>query len=366
MQEKINEKSCGVYQRSNGLWYWWTIINGKKIQRSTGERTKLRAEKYLKRLISQDVEEKEKSMLFGNFARDLFDHEHGAIVQRKLLRGHTYTKAYARAQQTYVNKYAIPAFGNVQLSAIRANDIEWWFLELPKKYGIENKTANNVLSAVRQVFDEAIMQEFLERNPAEHIKPLAKKEKRRGCFTVDQIKRLFAFPWAHRHAYVACLLAASTGMRLGEVRALTVEQVHEGYITVDASWNDQEGRKSTKSGHSRIVPISDGVQKQLQAILPPSGLVFSYNGIIPFTDDTITSRLYERMAELGIDRKAENLSFHSFRHYFNTRLVASGISNEKTRAVIGHESFEMTEHYAHLDSRDLAEIKKVQREAIGF
>ena len=363
---KINKESCGVYLRSNGIWYWWTIVDGKKIQRSTGEKTKQKAEKVLRSLILDDIEEHAQSQLFGSFVKDIFNHDNGPIAQRKLLRGHTYTRAHAMAQQSSIDKYAVPTFGAKNLRDIKSNDIEWWLLQLPKKYNIANKTANNALSALRQVLDEALMQELIDKNPAANVKPLAKCATPRGCFTVDEVKRLFAFPWAHRHAYVACLLAASTGMRLGEIRALTVEQVHEGYITVDASWNDQEGRKSTKSGYGRIVPISEGIQRELNAVLPPEGLVFTYNGRVPMYDRGIVSRLYERMAELGIDRKAENLTFHSFRHYFNTRLVASGIQSEKTRAVIGHESLEMTEHYAHLDSRDLAEIKKVQREAIGF
>lgn len=363
---QINKDQCGVYLRDNGIWYWWTKVDGKKIQRSTGEKTKAKAEKYLRALIGDDIQRHAQSVLFRNFVKDIFDHEKGPIAQRKLLRGHTYTIAHAKSQQSDVDKYAVPTFGNMEIDKIRAYDVERWILALPSRYGITNKTANNILSALRQVFQEALMQELIERNPAEHVKPLAKIGKRRGCFTVDQIKKLFAFPWAHRQAYVACLLAASTGMRMGEVRALTVAQVHEGYITVDASWNDIEGRKCTKSGYGRIVPISDGVQKELKAILPPSGLVFSYNGVKPMEDKAIVTKLYLRMEELGIDRKAENLSFHSFRHYFNTRLVASGISTEKTRAVIGHESAEMTEHYLHLNSQDLAEIKRVQREAIGF
>lgn len=363
---QINKDHCGVYQRINGIWYWWTKVDGKKIQRSTGEKTKAKAEKYLRTLIGDDVQRHAQAMLFGNFVKEIFNHDNGPIAQRKLLRGHTYTRAYAMAQQAAIDKYAVPSFGPMEISKIRPYDIERWILALPSRYDISNKTANNVLCALRQVFQEALLQELVDRNPAEHIKSLAKLGKRRGCFTVDQIKRLFAFPWTHRHAYVACLLAASTGMRMGEIRALTVDQIHDGYIAVDASWNDLEGRKTTKSGYGRIVPISDGVQKQLRAILPPEGLVFTYNGTKPMYDTGISSQLYERMAELGIDYKTENLTFHSFRHFFNTRLVAAGIAGEKARAVIGHESAEMTEHYLHLDSSDLSEIRAVQENVIGL
>lgn len=365
MQVEINKDHCGVYLRGN-VWYWWTKINGRKIQRSTRQKTRAKAEKYLRSLIGEDIDSHVQAVYFGTFVKDIFDHDKGPIAQRKLLRGHTYTKAHSKAQQNYIDRYAVPTFGAMAIDKIRTNDIEWWLLGLPKKYNICNKTANNVLSALRQVFQEALMQELIDHNPATPIKPLAKDQTRRGCFTIEQVRALFAFPWPHRQAYVACLLAASTGMRMGEIRALTVDQIHEGYITVDASWNDLEGRKPTKSGHARIVPISPGVYRAIKTILSPDGLLFTYNGRVPMDDKGITKALYARMEEVGIDRKAENLTFHSFRHYFNTRLIASGIQGEKTRAVIGHESFEMTEHYAHLSAQDFNDIREVQLTAIGF
>ncbi len=363
---KIDINHCGIYQRTNGVWYWWTIVDGKKYQRSTECRTKARATKFLKDLIGQELKSCENARLFKNFVVGIFDHDTGPIAQRKLMRGYTYTRAYARTMQTYIRKYAVPAFGEKDLADIRPKPVEDWLLSLPGKYGITNKTANNVLCALRQVFEVAVFQELIERNPAEHVKPLAKDGKRRGCYTVEQVRQIFSKVWEHRQAYVACLLSASTGMRLGEIRALTVEQVHNGYIEVNASWNDLEGRKCTKSGYGRMVPISKTIQDQLNAILPPEGLIFSYNGIAPMYDGALIRPLYQRMEELGIDHKAENLTFHSFRHFFNTRLVAAGIAGEKARAVIGHESTAMTEHYLHLDSSDLSEIRSVQEDALGI
>ena len=54
-------------------------------------------------------------------------------------------------------------------------------------------------------------------------------------------------------------------------------------------------------------------------------------------------------------------SFHCFRHYFNTKLIAAGINPEKVRAIIGHESEAMTERYLHLRASDMQEITEVQK-----
>ena len=61
-----------------------------------------------------------------------------------------------------------------------------------------------------------------------------------------------------------------------------------------------------------------------------------------------------------MDYHRGNLGFHSFRHYFNTRLIAMGIDEVKIRSVIGHGSEKMTDHYAHLSAEDLKQIRTVQ------
>lgn len=47
------------------------------------------------------------------------------------------------------------------------------------------------------------------------------------------------------------------------------------------------------------------------------------------------------MEACKIDYKRLGLSFHSFSHFFNTKLVASGVDGELARGVIGHASVEI-------------------------
>lgn len=365
----INKNSYGIYRRSSsGYWYYWTIVNGKLIQKSTKEKTKSRAMKVLYSILDEGIEQKQKTILVGDFAKGIFDYETGPIVKRKLLRGYSYSRAYARNNQSYVDRYVVDSFGTTPIDQITPNDVEWWLLNIPTKYKVGNKTANSVLGAFRAVLDEARMQGIITSNPAAAVKPLSKKSgsKRRGCFTIDQVHRIFEARWENMHAYAACILAATAGLRMGEIRALTVEQVHKDYIVVDANWSDEEGRKCTKSGYARIVPIPPDVYKVFKEIMPPKGLIFTLNGKVPVDDRFISNPLYERLQQLGIDRDTLNLSFHSFRHYCNTRLVAAGIQGEKIRAVLGHESEEMTEHYMHLTSNDMSELRDIQKAAVGF
>lgn len=75
----------------------------------------------------------------------------------------------------------------------------------------------------------------------------------------------------------------------------------------------------------------------------------------------ISMRLHKVLEANGIDWRAESLSFHSFRHFFNTRLVANGLNGELVRATVGHESQDMTKHYLHLVPSDLNKVMDVAR-----
>lgn len=200
------------------------------------------------------------------------------------------------------------------------------------------------------------------------VPPLPNNGKKRQSFTIEQYKLLFSSQWKNEYAKDACLLSATTGMRLGEIRALSAEQVHTSFIDVDCSWADGEGRKCTKGGKARKVPINQDTYTMLQTLITGSGLIFTLNGQTPAVDKFFTDPLKEKMLELGIDYKESethtSLSFHSFRHFFNTRLVASGINAEIVRATIGHENEAMTENYLHLEVGDMTRINSVQNQLL--
>ncbi len=67
-----------------------------------------------------------------------------------------------------------------------------------------------------------------------------------------------------------------------------------------------------------------------------------------------------------IDRRKDGLSFHSFRHFFNTRLVANGVKGELVRATVGHESQDLTKHYLHLVPSDLNTDMDVARQIVNL
>lgn len=366
----MTEEMYTLYQRKNGYWYYWTYDKyGRKFQRSCHTKQKTKAKIIAcerakeGRLI--DVRKRVPYNIFSEFTADFYIYDLCPYIQGRLARGYNYSQKQAKTNRFYLENYILPRFGKMVLESITISDINRWLIELPARAGICNKTANNVLTILRQIFMVAVEESLVQNNPALAVRPLSKRKdsKRTVAFTCDQIDLLFSEPWKSNVAEIACRLAAYTGMRSGEIRALWQDQLHAEYIEVDASYNNHDdGRKCTKSGYSRLVPITHEIRQLIEKINSGGTYVFSFDGINPVANTYFEKWLKRRMDEVGIQpKKGTRLTFHSFRHFLNSRLIAAGMSGEKIRAVIGHEDEEMTEHYAHLEVEDLRQVREVQR-----
>jgi len=166
----------------------------------------------------------------------------------------------------------------------------------------------------------------------------------------------------------AFCLAASAGLRSGEVRAVHRDQIIakkapgiglvHGLIVNRAY--DEEMRlgllkKDTEEDpRHRVVIIPDRTKRILELWLkeaPSTGPIFQYHGH-PLSKDHFLSRWSAGLARAGIDVKGRRLTVHALRYTFNTRMRPL-LSAEVLLAFTGHRSEEMTDHYdrPHLESR---------------
>jgi hypothetical protein len=59
-------------------------------------------------------------------------------------------------------------------------------------------------------------------------------------------------------------------------------------------------------------------------------------------------------------RKERNLTFHSWRHFFNPFLLTKNVTDTKVMAVTGHMTEKMKEHYTHFDATQFTEVIEAQ------
>jgi integrase len=182
------------------------------------------------------------------------------------------------------------------------------------------------------------------------------KSAEKGILSREQIVRLFSDDtgaiWRSKMHFALNLTAVMTGMRLGEILALKYERVQPCFITVAYSWSDTDQLKCPKTGKTRKIPISENLYHLLHSLnegREASDFIFSH-GSKPIDHKSVYKHFYQALENIGIShprRKEENITFHSYRHLFNTMLLESGLAPETIRLLTGH-SAGMTARYSHV------------------
>jgi len=358
------------------VWYYQTYDEGgqRTAPRSTGQTTKSAGRAYCFELLKLGKLNQKKVCLFSEFTEHFWDYEQCDYVKARLARGLRISKYYVYIQRKLLEKYILPTFGGMHLDKITTPFLEKWIFEL-KAQGLSNSSVNHILNNITIILEEATRKELISSNPAAKVKALAKNYVARGILELKEVRALFRSPqsssyWPDRYLIIANMLAASTGMRLGEVQALTVDCVFDDHIIVAHSWGRTYGLKDTKTGKSRVIPIPTIVSLHLKSLKEehPSGFIFSYDGgETPIHERIIEEALYGALEKIGISeavRKERRISFHSWRHFCNTYFRAQGINDSKVQQITGHATQEMTERYTHFAISDFSDIIEKQEDML--
>ena len=368
MRPRIGE--FGIFPRRSRetvYYYFWIYdINGKRKYRSTGKKTFNEALKYCTNLQIRGNLFHATSYSFDSFTKDFFIYEKCLYISSRLLRGFSYGRTWAKRQRNLLEKLILPHFRDIDIRTISLKSIDDFILKLHQQ-NTGAKTLNHVIVTIRAIFRYAEQTGLIEINPAEGIKPFKVTSKEKGIFSRAELSQLFSVSdkseiWIDPMHFLLNYLAATTGLRLGEILALRPENLSERIINVIHSWNRLEGLKSTKNGKTRAVPISQELEKALKEYIAKqniTGFIFSCNGgKTPIDHKTVYKHFWQALSKMGINKESRiirNLTIHSYRHSFNTMLLEAGVHPETIRLMTGH-SINMTARYSHLQLVNMPEI----------
>lgn len=150
------------------------------------------------------------------------------------------------------------------------------------------------------------------------------------------------------------LLALETAARQGELSQLKWENIdlHKKTLTFDL----------TKSGTSRIVPLSPGAIEILSHIPRPlgGGRVFKLSAhaiAVAWRRAVTRARTLAQGALVGREPGyLDDLHFHDLRHEATSRFFELGLNPMQVAAITGHKTLEMLKRYTHLKAEDLAAV----------
>jgi integrase len=338
---------------------------------STGKSTRTAAREFCMALFREQrllPRDQGKIPTLDEFTKGWFDYDTCPYLMRRKGR-RKISMGYAHAARNRLDLYILPFFGKVRLDRITDVEIDAWLTGFAGR-GLGNNTANGAFNMLAIIMAEAFRKKIIKGNPCKLVDRLMVAEKNVEVLTLAEVKALFFDKdwtelWDNYDYYVINKLAACTGMRLGEIIGLRGEYVFDRYIHVCAQYG-RFGYGDTKTHRSRDIPIPARMYEDLVPLIKKnkSGFLFSKDGgEKPIGRRAVPDALYKALDAIGIDRaerKRRNLTFHAWRHFFNTALLLANVSASKVKAVTGHVTQKMTEHYTHFVTKELPEIKEVQ------
>lgn len=186
--------------------------------------------------------------------------------------------------------------------------------------------------------------------------PRRKNDRQNGDINVFNPQEVSDIIQTPNPLHVLFVLALATGLRLGEILALTVDDIRDGSVLVDKQVvefyrPDGHGmmefvREVTppKSARSvRTVPIPDSARKDIEEWIKDmrSGLLFS-TASGGYIDRSNFRRAWKRhLRRAGVDYK----KFHSCRATYGTMLAQSGVPLEVASKLLGHSDVTITAKY---------------------
>jgi Site-specific recombinase XerD len=235
---------------------------------SSGKSSKSEAQNWADEQIRTGmiIASDKKGMLLETYAHEFWDWDKSPYVKGKLARGQRIGHTHVKKSAGYIKQCIIPAFKGRTLSSIKSGDLKAWLLGLKDKGTLKAKSINLIYMAFRTVLKEAYRLGYIPVDPSAHI----------GMLSIAEAQKLFTeaafkIAWgSDPRLFTENFLAASTGMREGEIRALQIKNVHENYIDVLASWEQGYGLKGAKWGSERRVTIPASVSKMLTAVIANS------------------------------------------------------------------------------------------------
>jgi len=373
MSEMFKNIEYGLYQRKGSNIYYVQFKNSDgtwSVAKSTGETHEGRARTWVNSYIDKGNIVSKENIIFENFSKGFFNYN-GSWATDKRVRGLRISPRHCLERTDILNNHLIPAIGKMKLTAIDRAVIKELRNDMFNK-NYSGSTINKCLSALKSILEYAEEKSLIQYIP--RIDRAAENPTQKGILTIEEVKELFSIDWPDKRGYVGSLLAASTGLRLGELKSLTLEDLHleENYINVRRSW-DKRNRTftmTTKTGKARNIFIPENVKNEIVKLIElnpynktPKTFLFYADKISdkPAESEIFVRSLYKAFKKIGLDeqtRKDRNITFHSWRHFLNSLLINARIPLQKIQGLVGHSALgDMSHHYYRLDDmRDVINI----------
>jgi len=323
-----------LYQRGR-TWYLTFYARGKRVQESTGTSDRRKAEKFCALRLSE-VERGEYAqsakMTLTQFGLQYLD----------------YAKANKRSwlRDAQIMKHLNRAMGTTQLGDIGALQIERYKLDRLKQ-SASPATVNREVALLKHMFNLAEHWKlFFGRNPVRGVKFLQEDNVQIRSLSEAEEEKLLQCCSPYLQDLVT--FAINTGLRLGEILNLRWEEVDLENAAIKILVR--------KNRRMLEIPLNDtalAVVNGWCGLRKCENVFYNPETGGPWKDLWLGLKKACRKAGLS------DVTWHTFRHSFASRLIRNGADLVTVKELLGHSSVSVTMRYAHTN-------REAKKRAVGL
>ena len=322
----------GVYRRKDSSKWWINYRLDGELKRQVGGATKREAAQLLAKI---------KTEIYNG--THFPDRQHNTLTLSALrdrwLKQAESKKSFATDRQRF--ETIVNHFGpSTLLTALRQEDIAGFKASMARQTTrngtlYKPSTINRHIALLKAALNFAVLNQHLQRSPMLGIKMLHENNHRDRICDDEELTLLTQN--AEPGLRLAIIIAHNTGMRMGEISALTWSDIDMKGETIRIRG------ATTKTGEGREIPLDDVLKAELEKV--PRSLY----GRLFRVDCRTWSPSFKRLCKkLGIN----DLRFHDLRHTAATRWRRAGVDLFTIASLTGHKDLATLRRYNTITLED--------------
>ncbi len=332
--------------------------NGKKIEKTFYGKTR------------KEALEKKEDYKRNNIGIDIVSSKTGSVIKEwlfNIVMLEVKPSTFEIYEGFYRNYITGSHLSTILLSKVTTQNLQVFFNAIYQ----EKQSATlvrRIYNFINKFFNYQVKINALPKNPCSHVTlPKDNKVKKIEIFTVDEID-IIKKSVDENFDYFIFYFALATGMRQGEIIALTLEDINlqNNSININKTVNkvnvyDEEGKKQRKTlvyppkskNSIRTIPIPAQI---LPMLIEQIEIQKSKNFDLLFTNkhDNMYDgdKLYEKYKRYLKRKEIPHRKFHTLRHTYCSILARNNVPLKLAAELMGHD-VEMTSNiYTHLNLDD--------------
>ncbi|MEQ2547891.1 MULTISPECIES: tyrosine-type recombinase/integrase [Lachnospiraceae] len=366
--ESQNKEGRYVYKYINSLGeqkfiYSWKLVPTDRVPKGKRDDISLREKiAEVQRDLSDGIDTAGKKMTVCQ----LYEKKNNL---RKNIRRNT-----VKGRQQFMNVLKKDPFGSMSIDSVKQSDAKEWAIRMSEN-GIAYNSIKNYMRSLRASFYMAIQDDYVRKNPFDFVLSdiLDDTRKEKTALSLEQEEALLTFAKSDRtykKYYDELVILLETGLRISEFCGLdlnvAVDMKNKSILVEHQLLKDTETgyyieKPKTKSG-IRKIPMTDKAYDAFQRLIKSrkktepividgysNFLMLNGKGLpqVASSYNMVLKGLVKKYNKTHDDELPE-ISPHSLRHTFCTKMANKGMTPNTLQYIMGHSDISMTlNYYAH-------------------